>query len=93
MLAYRSFQKTLSKVSSLVSSSVTPPNRIPVLLAIHDAILQPERSGGANAVDGRFRLSHLTFKGIVFFDFDEVVVVLSSIDKLVVTSLRTRRKG
>jgi hypothetical protein len=92
MTTHRSFQKILSNVSSLVSSSVTPPNRIPVLLAAHDAILQPERSDGANAVDGRFRLSHLIFKGTLFFDFDVVAIVLSSIVRLIEAHFRMRMK-
>lgn len=41
-----------------MSSSVTPPNSIPVFLFAHSDIVQPERSDGAYAVEGLLRLSH-----------------------------------
>lgn len=43
----KSFQNKLSSVSSEVSSSVTPPNRIPVDLFAHNAIVAPDLSEGA----------------------------------------------
>lgn len=56
---HRSFQKTLSSLSSLVSSSVTPPNMTPTPFAAHKAIVHPLRRQGAYASEGRLRLSHL----------------------------------
>lgn len=43
----RSFQNTLSKPSSLVSSSVTPPNNIPTAFAPQRVIVHPLRRHGA----------------------------------------------
>ena len=50
----------LSNVSSFVSSSVTPPNKIPIFFACHKDMVQPERIDGAYAVEGRFRFSHFS---------------------------------
>lgn len=47
MKTYKSFQKTLTMPSSPVSSSVTPPNKIPVFLAGHAVIVHPDRRDGA----------------------------------------------
>lgn len=63
LTTHRSLWKTLSIVSSLVSSSVTPPNIIPILFADHSAIVQPDRIEGAKAVEGLLRFSHLIVRG------------------------------
>jgi len=53
-----SFQKRLSNPSSLVSSSVTPPNNTPMLFAVQRVIVHPLRKEGAYASDGLLRFSH-----------------------------------
>lgn len=73
-ITHRSCQKVLSRVSSFVSSSVTPPNITPMFLALHNAMVHPTRRAGAYAVDGRFRRSHLKV-GRLEFSF---VVILGS---------------
>lgn len=60
---YRSFQKTLFSVSSSESSSVTPPNSIPIPFVAQSAIVTPDLSAGAYTVDGRLRRSHFTIRG------------------------------
>lgn len=61
--AHRSFQNTLSSPSSLVSSSVTPPKRIPIPFDGQSVIVQPLRRHGAYASEGLLRFSHLNNTG------------------------------
>ena len=81
---YRSFQKTLSNVSSLVSSSVTPPKRMPMAFAAHRVIVHPLRREGAYASDARLRRSHLIVRwvkdlpGVFDDDFCSVLTVFGA---------------